>query len=183
MLSPVIRKLIEEKLGKELRYSSDCEHLSYEIEKVTHQRISTNTLKRLFGFIQGVQEPRLYTQDAIACYLGYDNWDYLWAAITKEGDSSFSAIDEIDINALKTGDKVRFEYSPDRMVLVKYQGDRKFLVLESQNSKLLIDDLIDVSHFVLNHPLLVSCVIRKDVTMGNFVAGKISGLTTLSIVE
>lgn len=183
MVSPVIKKMLEEKLGRELRYSSDCEYLSYEIENVTKQRVSTNTLKRLLGFIQGVQEPRLYTLDAIARYLGYANWDYLLTAITKDGNSSYTTIEEIECNRLKTGDKVRFEYFPDRMVIVEYQENRRFIVVESRNSKLLTDDIIEVSHFVLNHPLLVSSVIRGDISLGNFIAGKISGLTALSVVE
>ncbi len=183
MLSPVIKNLLEKKFGKEIRYPADCEHLSYEIGKVTQQRISTNTLKRLLGFIKGVQEPRLYTLDAIARYLGYGNWDYLLTSITKDGNSSFSTIEEVDIKNLKEGSRVRFEYFPNRIVIVQYLGNNSFSVIESTNSKLLANDMVEVYHFVLNHPLLVPNVIRNDVSLGNFVAGKISGITSLSILK
>lgn len=47
MLSPVIRKMIEERIGYEIRYPSDCERLMYEIAESTHQHIGVTTLKRL----------------------------------------------------------------------------------------------------------------------------------------
>ena len=75
MLSPVIKEQIELKLGRNIRYHSDLECLCIEIESQTKQKVSLNTLKRLFGFISGVSEPRLYTLDTIALYLGFTNWD------------------------------------------------------------------------------------------------------------
>lgn len=69
--------LIEDKIGKEIRYPIDCEHLAYDIEKETKLRISANTLKRLFGFLEDIKKPRLYTLDVVAKYLGFKNWDFL----------------------------------------------------------------------------------------------------------
>ena len=40
MLSPVIKNLVEMRLGYEIRYPSDCERLSYEIaSSTTNQRL------------------------------------------------------------------------------------------------------------------------------------------------
>lgn len=75
MLHPIVKGLIEEKIGKKIRYPADCEFIVVEIEKITKQRISTNTIKRLLGFIQGVRTPRLYTLDIIAKYLGFNHWE------------------------------------------------------------------------------------------------------------
>lgn len=182
MLSPVIKKLLENRLGKDIRYSSDIEHLSFDIEKETTQRIGVNTIKRLLGLIEGVKEPRLYTLDTIARYLEHKNWDELLESLDQSGNSSFSSIEEIDIQTLNTGDKIKFTYSPDRVVTVGYIEKNRFTVLDSLNSKLLPDDLIEVNHLVLNYPLIISNVIRNDVSMGKFTAGKISGITSLSIL-
>jgi len=182
MLSPVIKKLLENKLGKDIRYSSDIEHLSFDIEKYTNQRIGVNTIKRLLGLIEGVKEPRLYTLDTIARYLDHKNWDELLGSLDQSGNSSFTSIEEIDIQTLKTGDKIRFTYSPDRVVTVEYIANNRFTVIDGLNSKLLPNDLIEVNHFVLNYPLIISNVIRNDVSMGKFTAGKISGITSLSIL-
>lgn len=182
MVSPIIKTLLEEKLGKSIRYPSDCEHLSFDIEKTTKQRVSTNTLKRLLGFIEGVQEPRLYTLDTIASYISFSNWDELLDSITKDGSSSFSSIEEIRIDSLKPKDRVKFTYSPDRVVIVDYIENNRFVVIDSVNSKLQPKDIIEVNHFVLNYPLIISNVVREGVSMGKFTAGKISGITSLSIL-
>lgn len=182
MLSPVIKKLLENKLGKEIRYSSDIEHLSFDIEKKTNQRIGVNTIKRLLGLIEGIKEPRLYTLDTIARYIDYKNWDELLDSLDQSGNSSFTSIEEIDIETLKQGDKIRFTYSPDRVVTIEYSNNKLFTIIESQNSKLLQNDIIEVNHFVLNYPLIITNVIRNDIAMGKFTAGKISGITSLSIL-
>jgi len=182
MLSPVIKRLLEEKLGKSIRYSSDIEHLSFDIEKHTKQRIGVNTIKRLLGLIEGVKEPRLYTLDTIARYLDAKNWDELLESLDQSGNSSFTSIEEIDIQTLDTGTEVKFTYSPDRIVIIEYICDNRFKVIESVNSKLLCNDIIIVNHFILNYPLIISNVIRNDISMGKFTAGKISGITSLSIL-
>ena len=101
MLSPVIVKLIEDKMQKSIRYASDYDYLSYDIEKSTGKNISTNTLKRLLGYMEGVKAPRLYTLDVVAEYLGYVDWDDLnQKVLSNDSSSSFSTIEEIDIQHL-----------------------------------------------------------------------------------
>ncbi|WP_221412371.1 hypothetical protein [Dysgonomonas sp. 520] len=182
MLSPVIKKLLENKLGKDIRYSSDIEHLSFDIEQHTNQRIGVNTLKRLLGQIEGVKEPRLYTLDTIARYLNHKNWDELLESLDQSGNSDFSTIEEIEVTKLSMGDKIQFTYTPDRSVTVKFIENNRFEVIESQNSKLQIGDIIEVNHFVLKYPLMANDVIRNSVSLGKFTAGKVSGITSLKIV-
>ena len=183
MLSPIIKQLLEKQLGKEIRYSSDFEHLSFDIEKQTKQRIGVNTLKRLFGQIEGVNEPRLYTLDIVAGYLNFKNWDELLDSLEEKGNSDFSSIEEIDINNLTKGNKIRFYYSPDREVLIEHIENNQFKVIESLNSKLKAEDIIEVNHFVLKYPLMVNDVKRNDVSLGKFTAGKVSGITKLTIFQ
>ena len=183
MLSSVIIKLIEKQLGKEIRYSSDFEHLYFDIEKQTKQRVGVNTLKRLFGQIKGIKEPRLYTLDTIARYINFKNWDEMLECLDEKGNSDFSSIEEIEISTLHKGTKIKFYYSPDRVVLIEYIEKYQFKVIDALNSKLMIDDIIEVEHFVLKYPLMVKDVIRDNVSLGKFTAGKVSGITKLVIVE
>jgi len=74
MLTNVIKNKIENKYGMPIRYSKDCEGLSNNIHKVCLERISTTTLKRLFGFAKSIEQPRLFTLDVIAVYIGYTDW-------------------------------------------------------------------------------------------------------------
>jgi hypothetical protein len=182
MLSPVIKEHVETKLGKMIRYHSDLEHLCIEIEKETKQKISLNTLKRLFGFIDGVSEPRLYTLDTIALYLGYSNWDVYLLSLDQSGNSGFNSLQEIKIDLLPISSIIEFGYAPDRVVQVRFEGQNHFKVVSAKNSKLVANDLVEITHFVLNYPLVILNVIRDGKSMGRFTAGKVGGLTILKLI-
>jgi len=182
MLSPVIKEQIETKLGQKVRYHSDLECLCIEIEKETKQKISLNTLKRLFGFIAGVSEPRLYTLDTIALYLGFTNWDVYLLSLDQSGNSGFNSLQEIRIESLPVSSIVEFGYDPDRIVQVQFEGQNNFKVISAKNSKLVENDLVEITHFVLNYPLVILNVIRDGKSMGRFTAGRVGGLTELKIV-
>lgn len=192
ILSVITKEHIEEKLGKKIRYPSDYEALAYDIERTTKQRISTNTIKRLLGAIESVKEPRLFTLDVIAQYLGYENWDVYVVSLSKEGNSQFDKSNadlsgdicqEIVVSELPQGTKVEFQYYPDRKVVLEHIDSNKFKVAGSTNSKLRLDDVVEVGNFYLNYPLIVTNVMRSGVSVGRFTAGKISGLTYLKILE
>ncbi len=190
ILSTITKQHIEAKLGKCLRYPSDFEQLAYDIERTTKQRISTNTLKRLLGSIESVREPRLFTLDVVAQYLGYANWDIYIMSMSKDGISEHQSMDtiethilnEVTVKDLSIGTKVEFHYYPDRKIVLEYRDNNKFKVVGSTNSKLKIDDIVEVNNFQLNYPLIINCVFRNGVNVGRFTAGKISGLTFLKIL-
>lgn len=182
MLSPIIKEQIESKLGRSVRYHSDLECLCIEIEKQTKQKISLNTLKRLFGFISGVSEPRLYTLDTIALFLGFANWDVYLLSLDQLGNSGFNSLKEIRIESLPISSIIEFGYDPDRIVQVRFEGENHFKVISSFNSKLQINDLIEITHFVLNYPLVILNVFRDGKSMGRFTAGKVGGITVLKVL-
>lgn len=83
MITAAIRQKIEARYGKPLRYSKDCEGLANSINKFCNERVSVTTLKRLFGFAKRVEQPRLFTLDIIAAYVGYYDWSSLLANIER----------------------------------------------------------------------------------------------------
>ena len=183
MLSPVTRKHIEEKFGKEIRYPLDCIALSVTIEKNTGDRVSPNTIKRLLGIIDEEREPRLFTLDAIAKYLGFHNWDIYWLSITKSGNSEFGILDEIIVASLPINSEIEFHYAPGRQVIARYVGNFKFVVVSSVLSKLMVDDEVEIRHLFLNYPLIIIDVVRNGNHLGQFTAGKVSGLTYMKLLE
>jgi hypothetical protein len=91
MLTPAIRQKIEARFGQSIRYSKDCEALARSINKVCPQQVSTTTLKRLFGFAHGVAQPRRFTLDSMAIYIGYPNWESLLHSADNEGNNALAA--------------------------------------------------------------------------------------------
>ena len=83
MLPDAVREKIESRFGSPILYSKECEALSKSIENTCDVRISTTTLKRLLGFAKGIEQPRMYTFDVLASYIGFKDWNSLLADIEK----------------------------------------------------------------------------------------------------
>ena len=176
-----IIELLKSMSGTDLRLPSDCELLSLDIQSKTGVRIGATTLKRLLGFAQDERLPHTSTLDAIARYLGYAHWDEL-SEVEDKGNSGFSSSDEeIRSTDLQIGSKVEITYQPDRRLVFYYLGDNRYKVIQSENSKLLINDEVEIHLFVLHHPLLVMQVWRGQTTLGQFTAGRVSGLSSVSV--
>lgn len=177
-----IIQLLKEKSGSDLRLPSDCEFLSLDIESKTGIRIGATTLKRLVGFANDEREPHASTLDAIARYLGYAHWEEL-SQIEDKGNSGFDVSDEEVRSAdLQLGAHVKITYLPDRMIKMLYLGNQHYRITESQNSKLQVDDEVEILNFVLHHPLLVLNVWRGGEPLGQFTAGRVSGLSSIKVI-
>ena len=177
-----IIELLKRKSGSDLRLPSDSEILSLDIQSKTGVRIGATTLKRLLGFASDERTPHATTLDAIACYLGYAHWDELMK-IEDKGNSDFGSSDEEVRSAdLQVGNEVEITYLPDRRVVMAYLGNNRYKVQQSQNSKLLAGDEVEILNFVLHHPLLVVQVWRNGKSLGQFTAGRISGLSSVKVI-
>ena len=174
--------MLKRKSESDLRLPSDCELLSLDIQSKTGVRIGATTLKRLLGFAQDERQPHTSTLDAIARYLGYAHWDEL-TAIEDKGNSDFdTAIGEVRSADLQVGSEVEVTYLPDRRVVFSYEGDNRYKVVRSENSKLQAGDEVEILNFVLHHPLLVMQVWRDGSPLGQFTAGRVSGLSSVRLV-
>ena len=174
-----IVQLLKRKSGNELHQPSDCEILSLDIEGKTGVRIGATTLKRLLGFAQDERTPHTSTLDALARYLGYAHWDEL-SKVEDNGNSDFDAPeDELRSADLKLGDNVEITYLPDRRLVLQYLGNCRYRVTDGENSKLQKGDEIEILSFVLHHPLLVVNVWRSGECLGQFTAGRVSGLSSI----
>ena len=177
-----IIQLLKRKSGSDLRIPSDCEILSLDIESKTGVRIGATTLKRLLGFAQDERTPHTSTLDAIARYLGHAHWDEL-SKIEDSGNSDFDTPDdEVRSDDLQPGAHLEITYLPDRKLTLEYLSNNRYRVTDSENSKLQKGDEVEIHHFVLNHPLLVVNVWRDGESLGQFTAGRVSGLSSIKLL-
>ena len=176
-------ELLKRKSENDLRLPSDCELLSLDIQSKTGVRIGATTLKRLLGFAQDERQPHTSTLDAIAQYLGYAHWEEVMK-IEDQGNSDFNNFyDELRSDSLQKGDCVQVTYLPDRQLVFEYQGNGHYHVVESQNSKLQVGDDVEIQNFILHHPLLVAQVWRNGDSLGQFTAGRVSGLSSIKVMR
>ena len=176
-LSPAITELLSKQCGRVIATPADCTLLALDIESATQERVSVNTLKRLLGFIDDERESRITTLNIIARYLGYEDWDALKLIDNQKGNSVFDEEkDELHSTQLVIGTMIEITYLPDRRLIIKYLGGNSYLIVESQNSKLLSGDLLHIEHIVRGYPLLVSEVVCDGASLGSFTAGKAQGI-------
>lgn len=174
--------MLKRKSGNGLRLPSDCEYLSLDIASKTGVRIGATTLKRLVGFATDERQPHTSTLDAIARYLGFAHWEEL-SKIEDHGNSGFNCSDEEVRSAdLQVGNVVEVTYLPDRRLALTYLGGNRYEVQVSENSKLKVGDEVEIQNFVVHHPLLVTQVWRNGESLGQFTAGRVSGLSSIKVV-
>src|ERR1700733_13556079 len=118
MLSEIIKHKIEQKAGQRIRYSRDCDSLAEKILSECKCSISRSTLRRLFGFVKSTKEPRIYTLDILASYIGYGTWDELLLSLNARAATAKKEIIELKPQRLKRGEKFELSYKPDTVLQV-----------------------------------------------------------------
>ena len=183
ILPHAVKVKIGETLGAPIIYPGDCERLALDIRLRLNETMGVTTIKRLMGFASDVAEPRKSTLDLLARYAGYDCYESMTRDLCPEGDSDFEKDPDIKVSSLPPGSVVGFEYLPDRKIKLRYLGNSEFEVIASENSSLREGDVITVSGFLENSPLVVSKVMREGSDLGRYTAGKVSGISNLYLEE
>ena len=87
-----LRLAVERKAGRKMQTNKDFDCLSDSVYDQTHAKISTTTLKRIWGYLSEGVTPRRYTLDQLARFIGYDDFDAFSASLetdkTPESDNS-----------------------------------------------------------------------------------------------
>ena len=176
-------KMLEEKLGKEIKYDSDLGVLSQAIHDELGETVSHNTLRRMFKE-DVIRKHRSSTNDVLAHYLGYKNYDLLLKDCGADADISiFTPVDSIDVENLQQGTQIQFTWDPNRLILASYMGNLKFIVNESSGSKNLVKgDILEISQLAVGFELYVVNVERNGENLGAYHAAKQGGLTSIEII-
>ena len=77
----LLRRAVERALGRRMQTNKDFDCLADSIYEKTHAKISTTTLKRLWGYLSEGVTPRRYTLDQLAHFVGYDDFDAFCASL------------------------------------------------------------------------------------------------------
>ena len=182
-LQPSLIKMLSEKAGVDVATPSGATILRLDLEKVTGEPISLNTVKRLVGIIDTNRTHTSQILDIIAVYLGFSSYkileNYLGGNV-----SDFNIKDGFTYaTALPPGAEVEMEWEPDRYVRIIHEEADRFVVEESRNSKLQKGDQIRISHLKAGFPLYASAVERNGTNLGTYQAATLTGLTRLTCHE
>lgn len=183
MINEKVRMMIMERFNSALQYPQQCEALAMAIKEATGHTLGTTTLKRMLGFVNGPANPRPSSLDIIARYLGYPDYDIMAKDLGENTDiSDFREVESIDSADLEVGEQIQITYDPNRLLLLSYLGDNKYVVNESQGSKLLKGDKLIIAGFYVGFELLVSDAERQGRHLGAYQEAKQGGLTSVEII-
>lgn len=183
MLSKIIKEKIETEFGQHVKYPRDCDALSADITSKTNQRISGSTVRRLFGFISGTAEPRSFTLDVIAEYVGYSSFEDLIESFKENSIKETKIIELIDPKDLRTGEKIRLSFDVNNHFCAEYIGESKFKVDDSSCDSVQLNDIVSVTKIRLHQPLFLENLLRNNITLGPNVIAKISGVKSIELLS
>ena len=180
--SPEISELkqqIEESVKRKMKTSNDFTFLSGAIWERTHENLSSSTLKRLWGYVDGPDKTRNSTLDILSKFLGFKDWDGFLEDIGQDNGSDNVKKQHIKTEDLAVGDLVSVSWKPNRRCSFRYLGDYRFVVEQAENSKLKVGNTFRCGLFILGEPLYLSDLAQGEALPVAFVVGNKDGLCEL----
>ena len=173
---------MEKRFGHPIESRSDFSLLAIEIERVTHEHIAENTLRRLWGKISGYDTVFTRTLDVLCRYVGCEHWNAFVVSLHKQSSRESDIISDgtsIKVEDLTPGDRIRIGWLPDRICIIEYVGGRMFKAVDTRNSTLQVGDTFECSIMIKNYPLFVDNLVHGGEHCQRYSIGLNNGLTTL----
>ena len=177
-----LRNAVEKHFGHPIESRTDFSLLAQEIERVTHDHIAENTLRRLWGKIAGYGTVFTRTLDVLCRYVGYEHWKTFCTEIQNSSPRESDIVSKgttIKVENLVSGDRIRIGWLPDRICVVEYVGGRTFKAIDAKNSTLQVGDTFECSIMIKNYPLFVDNLVHGGEYCTRYSIGLTNGLTTL----
>ena len=181
-ISVAILKYISDKAKCDITTPQGAAYLRDDIQSVTGQSLSLNTIKRLTGVLPYESQPRPVTLDILAQYVGCKSWLQLTELVSQTVSSFESDQRFIDMSTLPDDAIVEIAWSPGRRILLKHIAGARYKVIEAENSRLSIGDVLKLSQLAIGFPLLVQEVTRDSSNLGSYTAAARLGISRLNLL-
>lgn len=79
-----LRELITNRFSKPIGTTIDCKLLEDAIQSTINQRLSIDTIARLFGIKKSNSSPSIFTLDTCSIYVGYTSWEGLTKSYSEQ---------------------------------------------------------------------------------------------------
>ncbi|MCR4665460.1 MAG: hypothetical protein K5660_08860 [Paludibacteraceae bacterium] len=160
-----LKKAVEVRFGRIPATPADFGELSIAILRITDERISADTLSRVWGYKKGYSSVRQTTVRVLEHY----------AKANEESDFIHSVA--IYADECQKGDRVRIAWLPNRVCVLSYTGDYRWRVEESINSKLQVGNTFYCRTIAQGEELIVDHLETENGIYEGFRMGNKNGLT------
>ena len=176
--------LVEGSLHRKIKAHHDFEFLSSAVSTRNHEKISSSTLKRLWGYDSRQHQPYHNTLSILCRFLGYKDWDDFVSHEDGKSPTLFSyTAGALFSHELEVGDQLWISWKPNRMCNLFYKGNHQFIVLDAINSKLNPGDTFNCMLFSEGIPLYLDKFVRNNQDPITFVVGYSGGLTSIRLIK
>lgn len=177
-----LKRAVEKRYGHSVDSRTDFMCLAIDIERVTHEHIAENTLRRLWGRLRGYDTAFTRTLDVMSRYVGYAHWVSFCDDIKRNaGRESDIVSGKLSVKSadLEPGDRIRIGWLPDRLCVVEYIGGLTFKAIQTQNSTLQVGDTFECNIMLKDYPLFVDNLVHGGELCQRYAIGIDSGLKIL----
>lgn len=172
-----LRTDVEWFISRKLASPSDFVFLSDKLQRDGHGYVSPTTLKRVWGYIADKGDdysPSNFTLRALCGLLGFSDWtEYREANTTlqsKEYGGRF-----VETRFLPQDTEVTLLWNPNRRIRLRHIKPSLFEVVENENSRLHVDDVVECGCLTQHAPAFFR-VFRQNVAPLTYVAGSAQGI-------
>jgi len=183
MLSRILKDRIQKKYGAKIKYPKDCYGLAEHIKSECKCVISASTLKRAFGFTQGTEYLRPATKDAIANYLGYDDWNKLQDDLLGKKISRKPVIELLSASDISIGQVLVVSFGKNAFIKLLALGQRRFAVMDCCKVKAETNCQVEFREIRKDYPLLISLTKPSGTKIAEIVLGELTGVTEVELLN
>ena len=181
----LLRKAVELAIDFPLSTHGDFLRLSAGIEFSLREHMSESTLERLWGYSTRYYETvSVRTLNVLARFVGYQSWtDFCVKSAKGASESELFSDESISYSDLKVGDRLRIGWPPDRICIIRYLGEGRFIAEGTENSTMQPGDTFSCIQIQKGRPLHLDSFQRAgSLEKLRYVVGINTGLTLLEIL-
>lgn len=181
-----LKNLVEQKSGLALKTHNHFLNLVYLIEKALGEHMSETTLERVWQYSTRVHTSvSVRTLDVLCQYIGFNNWEAFCDYLKHEAkiESEMFQTNILSTESLQPGDRLRIGWQPNRVCIIRYLGNYRFVAESTENTSLQPGDSFACLQFQLHRELFMDYFRRKtdatDTPNVRYAVGQEHGLTIL----
>ena len=180
-----LKEKVEKCIDFPLSTHGDFLRLSAGISFTLREYISESTLERLWEYsTRHYYSVSLRTLNVLSRFIGYHCWDEFCKYLCAESaESQLFEANTVNTKDLPVGAHIKLGWLPDRICIIRYLGDNRFIAEETHNSTMQPGDTFACLQFQKRAPLHLDEFCKANSTeMFRYVVGTNSGLTILEVL-
>ena len=181
----VLRQRVEHKAGFPLDTHGDFLTLSAKIEACLREHMSESTLERIWGYsTRHYDTVSSRSLNVLSRFIGFHSWEEFCNSLSSgnPGSELFDG-DSIDVAELESGARIRLGWAPDRVCIVRYLGDFRFIAEFTENSTMQLGDTFCCRQFQKNRAAHLDNFCKAGTEKRyTYIIGKNTGITTLEVL-